>query len=216
MKYKFPASIGNYRLIFLDFDGVVKDSVSVKTDAFLELFKGANRSIREKIREHHIKNGGVSRFDKIPLYLKWSKMEQTDENVNSMCHAFSSIVRDRVINSNWVPGVKSFLQNQKCIFVMVSATPQGELIDICQSLNIDVFFARLYGSPICKSDAIHASMIDYNVSHDDCVMIGDAMTDIKAAKDNNIDFILRRHKDNTDIVVDHDVMVIEDFFNISR
>ena len=27
-----------YELIFLDFDGVVKESVSVKTDAYVELF----------------------------------------------------------------------------------------------------------------------------------------------------------------------------------
>ena len=31
-------SLNKYDLIFWDFDGVIKESVSVKTDAYLELF----------------------------------------------------------------------------------------------------------------------------------------------------------------------------------
>ena len=47
-----------FELVFWDFDGVIKESVSVKTDAFLELFKPYGSKICEKVKSHHIENGG--------------------------------------------------------------------------------------------------------------------------------------------------------------
>lgn len=61
--------IGSAELIFWDFDGVIKDSVSVKTLAFEKLFLPYGKKIAQKVKNHHEANGGVSRFEKIPLYL---------------------------------------------------------------------------------------------------------------------------------------------------
>ena len=60
------------KAIFWDFDGVIKDSVSLKSDAFSELFSSSDKAVVNKINEHHELNGGVSRYEKIPLYLEWS------------------------------------------------------------------------------------------------------------------------------------------------
>ena len=65
-----------YDLIFWDFDGVIKESVSVKTDAYLELFRPYGSDVCKQVKNHHLANGGMSRFDKIPLYLKWADLEQ--------------------------------------------------------------------------------------------------------------------------------------------
>ena len=51
-----------------DFDGVLADSVNIKTLAFYELYKEYGDSISSKVVEHHEANGGVSRFEKIKLY----------------------------------------------------------------------------------------------------------------------------------------------------
>ena len=63
-------SPNKYDLIFWDFDGVIKESVSVKTDAYVELFSLYGSDICKQVRKHHLANGGMSRYDKIPLYLK--------------------------------------------------------------------------------------------------------------------------------------------------
>ena len=44
------------------------------------------------------------------------------------------IVKHKVINSDWVPGFESFIQNnkKKYIFIIVLAAPQKELVDICK------------------------------------------------------------------------------------
>ena len=48
------------KLIFQDFDGVIKDSVKAKTEAFHELFKNCEDNLVEKIKFHHTQNGGLS------------------------------------------------------------------------------------------------------------------------------------------------------------
>ena len=51
-----------------DFDGVLADSVNIKTLAFYELYKEYGGSISSKVVEHHEANGGMSRFDKFKYY----------------------------------------------------------------------------------------------------------------------------------------------------
>ena len=207
--------LDKYEIVFWDFDGVIKESVSVKTDAFEELFKPYGDIVRNKVKNHHIENAGMSRFNKIPLYLKWSGKEPTTVKVDEMCSQFSEIVKNKVISSDWVPGVEPFIKKnkKKFKFIIVSATPQDELVDICQLLNIDDCFFKIYGSPTSKSSAIKASMLDNGISPQKCLMIGDARADIHAAKENNINFIFRRHQFNQNLNIDPDCLVIHDFNN---
>ena len=72
-----------YDLIFWDFDGVIKESVSVKTDAYVKLFKPYGSDVCKQVKNHHLANGGMSRFNKIPLYLKWVGLEQNDAEVQN-------------------------------------------------------------------------------------------------------------------------------------
>ena len=210
---RLAKDLDKFELIFWDFDGVIKESVSVKTDAFVELFQPYGKDVCNKVKQHHIENGGMSRFNKIPLYLEWSNIAPTNERVDDMCAKFSGIVKNKVINSAWVPGVERFLRSNKGkrVFIMVSATPQDELKDICKSLKLNEFFSKFYGSPTTKSSSIKMSMHDYGVSSEACLMIGDAQADIDAAKENNIDFIFRRHQYNQKLIVDSSIEIIEDF-----
>ncbi len=206
-------STDKYDLIFWDFDGVIKESVSVKTDAYIELFKPCGSNVCKQVKNHHLANGGMSRFDKIPLYLRWAGIEQDDAEVQNYCDKFSRIVKDKVIASAWVPGVQDFLQKykEKFIFVLVSATPQSELEDICRSLKLTEVFCKIYGAPNSKTESIRTTMIDYKVPSSSCVMIGDAQADIEAAQDNEIHFIFRRHIDNTSLPIKSYIQTIDNF-----
>jgi len=206
-------SLDRFELIFWDFDGVIKESVSVKTDAFVDLFRPYGKDVCNKVRQHHIENGGMSRFDKIPLYLEWSNVTPTRERVDNICTKFSKIVKNKVINSAWVPGVEEFLYSGKegRIFIMVSATPRDELKDICKSLKLDKIFSEFYGSPTTKSRSLKMSMDEYGIPPEKCLMIGDAQADINAAKENDVSFVLRRHQYNLNLDIDSDIQVINDF-----
>lgn len=180
----------NATFIFWDFDGVIKDSVNVKTEAFVKLFESYGSDLAEKVKIHHEVNGGMSRFKKFPLYLKWAGEDVTEAQVNEFCEHFSKLVLQAVIDSPWVPGAEDYLRgnpNQQQ-FVLVSATPQEELIQIIEALDIKDCFMAIFGSPMSKTEAIRGILNTHNISPEKCLMIGDALADKEAAEDNNIPF----------------------------
>ena len=62
LKYKTLELIKNSKAIIWDFDGVIKDSVDLKGEAFKKLFEDQKIDIKNKIYKHHNANGGLSRF----------------------------------------------------------------------------------------------------------------------------------------------------------
>ena len=56
--------------IIFDFDGVIADSVDVKTQAFIKIYSKYGKSVVKKVVDHHESNGGISRFEKFYLYHK--------------------------------------------------------------------------------------------------------------------------------------------------
>ena len=50
------------KIIFFDFDGVIVESVDIKTKAFAMLFEHEGRDIANRVIDYHLKNSGVSRF----------------------------------------------------------------------------------------------------------------------------------------------------------
>lgn len=202
-----------YRALFWDFDGVIKDSLDVKTKAFLDLFLPFGEIVARKVCDHHLANGGMSRMEKIPLYLRWAGEDDGVAAVSEYCWRFGSIVRQSVIDSPWVPGVERILRSNpyRQQFIVVSATPYLELIEILQRLSLVECFARVYGSPTHKPDAIQATMTDYGLDPARCLMIGDALADLVAAESTGVAFLLRRHKTNQHVFSSHAGPYIEDF-----
>ena len=54
----------NLKAIFFDFDGVLVESVDIKTRAFSKLFEREGEDVVKKVIDYHIDNGGVSRYEK--------------------------------------------------------------------------------------------------------------------------------------------------------
>ncbi len=188
-----------YRIVFWDFDGVIKDSVEVKTKAFSELFRSFGEEVMAKVRNHHLNNGGMSRFNKIPIYLKYAGIEPTEEIINEYCNKFRMLVEEEVIDSDWVAGVQEVLKNKnnECRhFVLVTATPQEEIERILTRLNIKSLFSFIFGSPMAKADAINFCLKIYNVNPNESLMIGDSIADLEASQKTGTDFLLRRTPEN--------------------
>jgi len=199
---------------FWDFDGVIKDSVEIKSNAYEELFLQWGANISNKVRDHHILNGGMSRFDKIPLYLSWTNEDINDELINKLCDDFSNLVKLKVINSPWVPGVVEYIDNlNKSGFqsYIITATPQDEINEILNELKIHSLFNEIIGAPTAKSDAIKSILNKNNIINDEAVMIGDSKSDLVAAQNNKIDFILRRTSENIKLQNETDAIKIDNF-----
>lgn len=206
----------NARIIFWDFDGVIKDSVEVKTKAFMKLVNPSDAEFVERVKFHHETNGGMSRLDKIPLYLEWNGEEPSKDRVNELSEKFSRLVLQDVIDAPWVPGVEDYLRNNshRQEFVLVSATPQKELEKILQSLELGHCFTNIFGTPMGKAESISITLSNQNISAQDCLMIGDANADIDAAKANNMPFLLRRHLSNDSVFADYIGPTINNFIGL--
>jgi phosphoglycolate phosphatase-like HAD superfamily hydrolase len=205
--------ISSKKAIFFDFDGVIKESVEVKSDAFEQLFSIFSPNVIKKVRQHHEANGGMSRFDKIPLYLTWAGVILSNEIIESYLNRFSDLVKQNVIDSDWVPGVVNYLQNytdNQMLFI-VTATPQLEIEEIITALGVAHFFCKIVGAPTKKTDALRILIEDYQVVPKQAAMIGDSISDYQAASANAIPFILRKTKLNKRLKEELNCQMIDDF-----
>ena len=200
-------------MIFWDFDGVIKDSVDVKTRVFVSLFQRFGFDVAERVREHHETHGGMSRFEKMPLYMEWAGEELSSLSVHWYCDQFAHLVINEVINSPWVPGADTYLHSNihRQMFVVVSATPQKELEQILNELELRECFVDVFGFPTVKKDAIRITLSAFAFEPADCLMIGDALEDYKAAQANGVPFLLRRHTTNALLFSDYTVLSVNDF-----
>lgn len=202
-------------VIFWDFDGVIKESVAVKTHAYISLFSKHGPKVASRIRTHHEENGGQSRFEKIPLYLSWVSEEVNEELVEHYCNVFKGLVVKAVIASEWVPGVREYLERNfsRQRFVMVTATPQEEIETILKALSIERYFEHVYGAPTPKAKAIEMALDDRFFGINDCLMIGDSSCDLEAALVNNVDFLLRTTDSNGNLMTRYTGPFCKDFLD---
>jgi phosphoglycolate phosphatase-like HAD superfamily hydrolase len=199
-------------IIFWDFDGVIKDSIKSKGDAFQELFLEEGLEFQTKVRMHHEMNGGISRYEKIPIYLSWLNKNSPLLN-KKYIEKFSELVCAKVINSDWVPCFLDFFYGVKnsTINTLVSATPKDELKFILKTLNLESSFWGVYGSPTTKKEAILKTLSIHSIKEYEAIFIGDSSQDLFAAKESNIDFILRRNPFNQHIKISKPILEFQDY-----
>lgn len=190
------------KAIFYDFDGVIKESTQIKTEAFYTLYLPFGKDIAEKAQKHHIENGGISRFEKFKYYHKhFLNIDLNDKEIKDLAQKFSKIVLQKVIECPYVKGAKEsimFLKKYYKQFV-VTGTPQNEIELILNELQINHLFDGVYGSPKHKIEISEQILKTEQLNHKQVVFIGDATTDYKAAKHFNFKFILREHPENIHI-----------------
>lgn len=202
--------------VFWDFDGVIKDSVAVKGSSYYELFLPFGKSCAESVRKHHQENGGISRYEKIPLYLSWiDESRRSGITSSELLSKFSQLVVDRVIESDWILGARECLVSYASskTFILTSATPEEELASIVETLKINHCFYKIFGAPKSKRSAIAETVEELSIPFDRALMIGDAATDYQAARACNVNFVLRSAAINPfdSVGLDRDAVVIPDF-----
>jgi len=206
-------------LLVFDFDGVLADSVEIKTDAFAEIYKPFGENIVAKVVDYHRRNGGMSRFDKFKHYhSSYLDLQLSDYQLLKLSEQFSALVVNAVIASNEVPGANNFLQyqclnNKKCI--INSATPQKEICQIIDKRGMTKYFNGIYGSPSSKYDNLILALSNSEVSYKDVVFFGDAKSDLQAADTLQIDFVgVGKKMHDLLISLDAQYYFINDFLNL--
>jgi HAD superfamily hydrolase (TIGR01549 family) len=183
------------KAIIFDYDGVISESVDIKTKAFAELYKPYGEDVVNKVVKHHLHNGGISRFEKFKIYHKeFLGIELTSQDLLILTDRFSQMVVDEVVKSPFVKGAIEFVSSnyKKYDLFISTGTPQTEIIEILRKNNILQYFIEVYGSPTLKPEHIRIILSKFNYLKSNVVFIGDAITDKLAANECDVHFIGRQ------------------------
>lgn len=179
--------------ILWDFDGVILDSMKIKGDGFLELFKEYDDTKVKLLEEYHYKNGGMSRFNKIKYFFKSIINESiSEEQVNELAILYGKLVKKKLLNkNNLIEDSLNFIkENYKTYnFHIVSGAEENELNEICRYFEIDKYFLTISGSPIKKDILIKKILTKYIYNKEETILIGDSINDYIAASKNSIKFL---------------------------
>jgi phosphoglycolate phosphatase-like HAD superfamily hydrolase len=180
------------RAVFFDFDGVIADSVDVKTSAFAALYADYGPETMAKVETYHLANLGMTRFQKFAYFQREFVAGPTDERtLANLATRFGLEVKHRVIASPEIPGARRALEvlSERLPLFVVSATPDDELMEILVARGIAQFFTSSHGARRGKPDTVADLLASHRLDPGSCIMVGDAMTDYQAATKNGLRFV---------------------------
>jgi phosphoglycolate phosphatase-like HAD superfamily hydrolase len=185
--------------IFFDFDGVLAESVNVKTEAFRALYAPFGVDVSDKVVRWHEANGGVSRFEKIKIWHReFLGIQLTEGEINEWADRFSDLALQGVLQSPWVAGADDFLMNHSSSYEkwIISGTPDEEMKQIVRLRGIADLFIGVHGSPRKKTEWSGEIITTFGLRPSETVFIGDARSDYEAANAYDLHFILRETPEN--------------------
>lgn len=186
------------KAIVFDFDGVVLESGSVKTQAFLDLFAGHPPETLAKIRAHHIANLGISRFKKFAwIYEHILRTPLSDQESRLLGEKFSRLVMDAILVCPYVPGAREALEAlwQRLPLFVASGAPHEELAMVVERRGLSQFFREIWGTPREKPAIIVDILDRYRLRPNDVLFIGDGESDYRAAMTTSVRFLARDTED---------------------
>lgn len=182
-----------FKVIIFDFDGVILESLDIKTKAFLKVYQEYPEHADE-IAQYHLQNGGVSRYKKfVHINTNILGIPIDNNKIEEMAKIFSDNVAEEILKCPFVYGTLEFLStySKAAKLYIASGTPQEELRSIVEKRGLTQYFTGIYGTPRTKVEIIKYILDKENVNNREAVFVGDAITDYESAREVNILFIAR-------------------------
>lgn len=174
------------KCLVFDCDGVILDSVPVKTNAFGRLAEPYGAEARDRFVMYHMRHGGVSRYRKFAWFFQEVLgREITPEESEQWGRDFVRFSLDEVRKCALIPGVLETLRkwHGRLKLYVCSGAPGGEVRDVLTERKLAGFFDGIFGSPPAK-DKLLQQIVDKEAQAlpEQAVMVGDASTDRYAAE----------------------------------
>lgn len=180
-----------YDIIIFDCDGVLIDINLLKCEAFGKAVEDYPLDIVESFISHCKNTFGVSRYVKFKEFLSEFAKEPFNENIyNRLLNKYANVCREFYSHAEITPGCERLLSkliaSNKRLYV-ASGSDENELNEVFKERNIEKYFNGIYGSPKSKSEC--TSIILNNNVNKKALFIGDALSDMRTAKEHDLDFI---------------------------
>ena len=207
--------------IFFDCDGVILDSVDIKTKVFYQMYAKYGEEYAEQGVHFHLQNGGISRYEKFKhFYNQILKQQVSDETIMHLGKQFSDLVLNEVLIAPFIEGAYetiSELRKMQIPSFVVSGTPHEEINYIFQKRNLDQFFIEIHGSPRIKPDIVQDILNRYSYRNTNCLFIGDALSDYDASVKTGLKFMgieKEKHTTFSEDVISKNSLSASDILNI--
>lgn len=174
------------KCLVFDCDGVILDSVPVKTRAFARLAEPYGPEARDRFVMYHTVHGGVSRFRKFAWFFREVLgREITPAESGEWGKKFSEYALDEVRRCDLIPGAMEVLDawSGRLPLFVCSGTPTEELRLVLEERGLANYFTGVYGSPPAKGEALAGIVRQcQSLAAEDVLMVGDSITDQDAAE----------------------------------
>lgn len=180
--------------LILDFDGVIVESLPLKTAAFKKIFSFAPPEHFDEIIAFHLENGGMSRYDKFRyIYANILHEPLAPEQEERLASEYVGLIFESMLTVPYVKGAEELLEgcSQRLPLYIVSATPEGEMHEIARRRDLTKYFVRIYGSPKTKAECIREILAETGASSEEALFVGDAPNDWDAARVTGVRFVAR-------------------------
>ena len=180
-------NLNTYETIILDCDGVIFDSNYLKIDAFKDALVGFDEKLIKIFINYFKNNFGTSRYHLVRVFIEEVLKQKFNEKLyNEILKKYSEncviLYEKSEITKNFIEFIE---KNKDKKLYVASGSDQEELRIVFKKRNLEKYFIDIFGSPIKKSEIVKSILSTNN----NVIMIGDAISDMLAAKDSNIDFI---------------------------
>jgi phosphoglycolate phosphatase-like HAD superfamily hydrolase len=184
--------IYDYDVYIFDCDGVILDSNVLKIEAMRTSLLKLNFPLVDVdlCVDFFRSNFGKSRFYHVEQFIE--RFLVVDELNQDDCKAsilslYSLQCKQLYLTAELTPGFIGFISSLNGEKYVASGSEQQELRDVFKERGLTQYFENIFGSPIKKSDLINSILSRH--TDEKTIMIGDAISDYEASKQNEIDFV---------------------------
>lgn len=179
-------------VLCLDFDGVILESVTVKDDAYRNLFSGIADAVRDRVLAAHRATPGVPRPVKVRrLYQLAFGHPPAEAEADALVARYAALVEQGMAESAEVPGVMAMVRAAPVPVHVVTAAPEDEVREIIAKRGWSPLFRSVLGSPRAKGDLLREVGAREAVAAADILFIGDRPNDLAAAREAGCAFLGR-------------------------
>jgi beta-phosphoglucomutase-like phosphatase (HAD superfamily) len=189
----WPAADHALDAVVFDFDGVIVESLDIKSRVFATLFADFPAKVAEIVALHE-RHAGINRMVKFEMiHRDILGVPLDDSRRTQLGRRFEDLVVEQVIACPMVAGAREVLESlhTRVPMAVASGTPDGELKHIVQRRGLEHFFTDVLGSPRGKGELIAEIIARHGWRPGRMLMVGDATADYDAARASGLAFIGR-------------------------
>ncbi|NJW53423.1 HAD family hydrolase [Salinimicrobium oceani] len=185
--------------ILWDFDGVILDSMNIRTEGFKQVLINYPDDQVESLLVYHRRNGGLSRYVKFRYFFEHIRQETAEKaKLQKLAENYSKIMRSFLTSpERLVPEVIDFIRKyfQQHRMYIVSGSDGNELRFLCKELGIEQYFVSVEGSPTPKIQLVRNILEKNLYKKEETCLVGDSVNDLEAAEKNGIKFFGYNNED---------------------